>query len=74
MGEPSGSPTSPALGRDVQHRLCFLHLLELVAPDEGQRGDDPEAGDDHPGDEGALEAVDERSGVGRAARERACSS
>ena len=57
MGEPSGSPTSFALGRDVESRLCFVHLLELLTADQGQRGDDPEAGDDHSCYERAMEAV-----------------
>jgi hypothetical protein len=45
-------------------------LLELVASAGSQRSQDSEAGEDHAGDERALEAVHEGDRLRRATRER----
>ena len=56
------------LGGEVERRLAdFLGLLELVTPDEGEGGDDPDTRDDGAGDERVGESVDQCAGHCRSA-------
>src|SRR5829696_7976973 len=78
-GEPFPVPPRSTLRGEIERGLRFLHRLELLAPDQAQCGEDPEARDHGAGEEGGREAVDQRSrsrrargqgGVGPRARDR----